>query len=63
MKLSQSILILHSMTLVLDSNKEKEMRSTLKSELQRLINRDDILILDGGNYIKGPFSFVFHSSH
>jgi len=36
-----------------DSNKEKEMRSTLKSELQRLINRDDILILDGGNYIKG----------
>ena len=51
------------MTFVLDSNKEKEMRSTLKSELQRLINRDDILILDGGNYIKGPFSFAFHSSH
>jgi len=36
-----------------DANKEKEVRSTLKSEMQRLINTDDILILDAGNYIKG----------
>merc|ERR1712137_905216 len=36
-----------------DANKEKEVRSTLKSEMQRLINADDILILDAGNYIKG----------
>jgi len=41
-----------------DANKEKEVRSTLKSEMQRLINTDDILILDAGNYIKGTF---FHS--
>lgn len=32
------------------------MRSTLKSELQRLISQDEILILDGGNYIKGIFA-------
>jgi len=36
-----------------DANKEKEMRSTLKSEMHRLINTDDVLILDAGNYIKG----------
>ncbi|EFX81646.1 hypothetical protein DAPPUDRAFT_196010 [Daphnia pulex] len=36
-----------------DASKEKELRSTLKSEMQRLISQDDILILDGGNYIKG----------
>lgn len=43
-----------------DANKEKELRSTLKSELQRLISQEGILILDGGNYIKGIFfSFPF----
>nr|CAG4641884.1 EOG090X0A11 [Eurycercus lamellatus] len=36
-----------------DSAKEKELRSTIKSEMQRLINQDTVLILDGGNYIKG----------
>nr|CAG4651170.1 EOG090X0A11 [Simocephalus serrulatus]SVE94379.1 EOG090X0A11 [Simocephalus serrulatus] len=36
-----------------DANKEKELRSALKSEMQRLISQEDLLILDGGNYIKG----------
>nr|CAG4649526.1 EOG090X0A11 [Scapholeberis mucronata]SVE93758.1 EOG090X0A11 [Scapholeberis mucronata] len=36
-----------------DANKEKDLRSTLKSEMQRLIRQDDVLIFDGGNYIKG----------
>nr|CAG4650335.1 EOG090X0A11 [Sida crystallina] len=36
-----------------DSSKEKEIRSSLKSEVQRLISQDVILILDAGNYIKG----------
>ena len=43
----------HSTYLSLDASKEKEMRSTLKSEMQRVIGQDDVLILDGGNYIKG----------
>lgn len=44
---------------ILDASKEKEMRSTLKSEMQRMIGQDDILILDGGNYIKGIHFQVF----
>nr|CAG4634940.1 EOG090X0A11 [Alona affinis] len=36
-----------------DSCKEKELRGTLKSEMQRLISPNSLLILDGGNYIKG----------
>jgi len=36
-----------------DSTREKELRSTLKSEVQRIINKDDVLILDAPNYIKG----------
>lgn len=41
----------------LDANKEKELRSALKSEMQRYISQDDLLIFDGGNYIKGEFVF------
>ncbi|VDI65670.1 protein KTI12 [Mytilus galloprovincialis] len=36
-----------------DSKKEKEIRGTLKSSVQRLLNTDDIVILDSLNYIKG----------
>lgn len=36
-----------------DSNCEKQLRSTLKSEVQRTISKDDVLILDSLNYIKG----------
>lgn len=36
-----------------DSQKEKQIRADLKSETIRLLNRDDVIILDAGNYIKG----------
>lgn len=36
-----------------DSQKEKQIRSDIKSETIRLLNKDDVIILDGGNYIKG----------
>lgn len=32
---------------------EKELRSTLKSDVQRFISKDDVVILDAPNYIKG----------
>jgi len=44
-----------------DPNKEKELRSTLKSELQRLVSQDSLLIFDGGNYIKGIKSHFLYS--
>ncbi|GAB0099256.1 KTI12 [Sergentomyia squamirostris] len=36
-----------------DSQKEKIIRSALKSEVGRLQNNTDVVILDAGNYIKG----------
>nr|CAG4644971.1 EOG090X0A11 [Leptodora kindtii] len=36
-----------------DPNKEKELRSSLKSQLQRVVGPDGVTVLDGGNYIKG----------
>lgn len=36
-----------------DSQKEKVVRSDLKSEAVRLLTKDNVVILDGGNYIKG----------
>ncbi|KAH8399774.1 hypothetical protein KR215_002182 [Drosophila sulfurigaster] len=36
-----------------DSQKEKVVRSDLKSEASRHLNKDDLVILDAGNYIKG----------
>lgn len=36
-----------------DSKSEKEVRGNLKSAVQRSINRDDVIILDSSNYIKG----------
>ncbi|KAH8366739.1 hypothetical protein KR084_005298 [Drosophila pseudotakahashii] len=36
-----------------DSQKEKVVRSDLKSEASRHLNKEDLVILDGGNYIKG----------
>ncbi|XP_017096144.1 protein KTI12 homolog [Drosophila bipectinata] len=36
-----------------DSQKEKVVRSDLKSEASRNLNKDDLVILDAGNYIKG----------
>ncbi|PSN47449.1 Protein KTI12 [Blattella germanica] len=40
-------------TLFADSTKEKTVRGLLKSKAERLINREDIVIIDAGNYIKG----------
>ncbi|CAH0716972.1 unnamed protein product, partial [Brenthis ino] len=37
----------------LDSQKEKRIRGYLKSEVIRLIGKDNVVILDGSNYIKG----------
>ncbi|XP_049882844.1 protein KTI12 homolog [Pectinophora gossypiella] len=37
----------------LDAQKEKRMRGYLKSEVIRLIGKDNVVILDGSNYIKG----------
>lgn len=50
----------------LDSQKEKVVRADLKSETIRLLTKDNVVILDGGNYIKGIVStisigFCFHS--
>lgn len=36
-----------------DSQKEKIVRSDLKSDVLRTLNKDDVSILDAGNYIKG----------
>lgn len=35
------------------SHKEREMRGSLKSSVQRCLNREDVVILDSLNYIKG----------
>ncbi|XP_026483629.1 protein KTI12 homolog [Vanessa tameamea] len=37
----------------LDFQKEKRVRGHLKSEVIRLINKDNVVVLDGSNYIKG----------
>ncbi|XP_038118786.1 protein KTI12 homolog [Culex quinquefasciatus] len=34
-----------------DSQKEKLVRSSVKSHVLRLLNKNDLLIIDGGNYI------------
>ena len=36
-----------------DSSKEKELRATLKSEVNKHMSKDDVIILDYLNYIKG----------
>ncbi|GFO04337.1 protein kti12 homolog [Plakobranchus ocellatus] len=36
-----------------DSHKERETRGNLKSHVQRLLTKDDIVIVDSMNYIKG----------
>ncbi|XP_058501819.1 protein KTI12 homolog isoform X2 [Solea solea] len=36
-----------------DSQKEKNVRASLKAEVERKVNKDDIVILDSLNYIKG----------
>lgn len=44
---------IHKNEVFADSKNEKQLRGDLKSETQRLLNKNDVLILDGGNYIKG----------
>lgn len=39
-----------------DSQKEKVVRSDLKSDALRHVNQEDLVILDAGNYIKGESS-------
>lgn len=40
-------------TVYADSQKEKNVRGSLKAEVERRVNKDDIVILDSLNYIKG----------
>ncbi|XP_029992576.1 protein KTI12 homolog [Sphaeramia orbicularis] len=40
-------------TVYADSQKEKNVRAALKAEVERKVNKDDIVILDSLNYIKG----------
>ncbi|XP_078113087.1 protein KTI12 homolog isoform X2 [Sander vitreus] len=40
-------------TVYADSQKEKNVRASLKAEVERKLNKDDIVILDSLNYIKG----------
>ncbi|XP_029951863.1 protein KTI12 homolog [Salarias fasciatus] len=40
-------------TVYSDSQKEKHVRASLKAEVERKVNKDDIVILDSLNYIKG----------
>ena len=36
-----------------ESGNEKELRASLKSEVQKLMSKEDVVILDSLNYIKG----------
>lgn len=38
---------------VLDSDSEKELRANMKSEVQKFMSKEDIIIFDYLNYIKG----------
>ncbi|XP_053356338.1 protein KTI12 homolog [Clarias gariepinus] len=40
-------------TVYTDTQREKDLRGALRSEVERRINKDDIVILDSLNYIKG----------
>ncbi|KAL6106774.1 kti12 [Pungitius sinensis] len=40
-------------TVYADSQKEKNVRASLKAEVERKVNKDDIVIFDSLNYIKG----------
>lgn len=45
----------------LDSQKEKRVRGYLKSEVLKLIGKDNVVILDGSNYIKGKIQLFCQS--
>ncbi|KXJ67961.1 hypothetical protein RP20_CCG007070 [Aedes albopictus] len=45
-----------------DSQKEKLIRSNVKSEALRLLTKDDLVIVDGANYIKGFRYEIFCAS-
>lgn len=45
-----------------DSKKEKIVRSNIKSEALRMLNKNDVVIVDGGNYIKGYRYEIFCAS-
>ncbi|XP_049837408.1 protein KTI12 homolog isoform X2 [Schistocerca gregaria] len=40
-------------SLFTDSAKEKALRGAVKSEVQRFIDKESVIIIDAGNYIKG----------
>lgn len=51
--LKQNIQIIFTLLTFIDSKNEKSVRSDIKSMIQRMLNTNDILIIDGSNYIKG----------
>ena len=51
--LKQNIQIIFILLTFIDSKNEKSVRSDIKSMVQRMLNTNDILIIDGSNYIKG----------
>lgn len=38
-----------------DPSKEKELRGSLKSEVSKYMSKEDVVIFDSMNYIKGIF--------
>ena len=44
---------LHKNEIFADSKHEKDVRGRIKSEVVRLLNKDNVVICDGLNYIKG----------
>nr|XP_057931868.1 protein KTI12 homolog isoform X1 [Doryrhamphus excisus] len=51
--LADSVLVVEKNDVYADSQKEKQVRAALKAEVERKVNKDDIVILDSLNYIKG----------
>ncbi|XP_054633278.1 protein KTI12 homolog [Dunckerocampus dactyliophorus] len=50
---ADSVLAVDKNAVYADSQKEKQVRAALKAEVERKVNKDDIVILDSLNYIKG----------
>ncbi|XP_077452722.1 protein KTI12 homolog [Stigmatopora argus] len=50
---AESLLTVEKNAVYADSQKEKQVRAALKAEVERKVNKDDIVILDSLNYIKG----------
>jgi len=50
---NSNVILCQSVSCFSDSKKEKAIRSSIKSDIQRKLDSNDLLIFDGSNYIKG----------